>query len=244
MILINNCPHDNKVYTIIDKKNELIIKSSCSKIGIQRISNEFSGYRWFLERTDKNKLSKIKIKKNKNYYARFYGHLFPGTTGNLNASITDNYSNLLLVINFYQKIWPRNQKFLPLHGDFSIGNIIFHKNKINIIDWEHFSINKFPWGFDLLNILFESINFSMQGKKTLYKLDEISFINLYTIIFNLINKYNNINTYRSFSKFIKLNKKNIWGDTFKKLPAIHFNYEQIDYIGDIEKYAINSLARK
>jgi len=244
MILINNCPHNNRIYTILDKKNKVIIKSSSNKLGIQRINNEYFGYKWFLNKTDKKKLLKIKIKRNKNYYARFYGYLFPGNTGNINDSITDNYNNLLLVINFYKKIWPSNQKFLPIHGDFSLGNLVFYKKKINIIDWEHFSINKFPWGFDLLNILFESVKFSIQDKKTLSKLDESNFIKLYSIIFNLINKYNNISTYRSFLEFIKSNEKNIWGDTFKKLPAIQFNFQQINYISDIEKYVINSLINK
>jgi hypothetical protein len=239
MILINNCPHNNGVYTILDKKKKLVIKSAFTEDGIQRVINEYSGYRWFLKRTNKNKLLKIKIKENKNYYARFYGCLFPGKTANYDASITDNYGNLLSVINFYKKIWPHNQKFLPIHGDFSLGNIIFYKNTINIIDWEHFSINKFPWGFDLLNMLYESIYFSIQGKKVLSKVDESNFVNLYLLISNLIMKHNNIYTYKSFSRFVKFNTINIWGDTVKKLPAIKFNYEQVNYISDIEKYVIN-----
>jgi hypothetical protein len=240
MILIGNCPHNNGVYTIIDKKKKLIIKSASTKFGIQRVINEYSGYRWFLKRTNKNNLLKIKIKRNKDYYARFYGCLFKGASGNLNANITENYNNFLSVIYFYKKIWPHNQKFLPIHGDFSFGNLIFYKNKINIIDWEHFSINKFPWGFDLLNILYESIYFSMANKKTLFKSDETNFIKLYSIILNLIKKYNYINTYKSFSRFIESNTVNIWGETVKKLPATKFNYEQINYISDLEKYVINS----
>ena len=56
MILINNCPYNNGVYTILDKKKKLVIKSAFTKDGIQRVINEYSGYRWFLKRTNKNNL--------------------------------------------------------------------------------------------------------------------------------------------------------------------------------------------
>jgi hypothetical protein len=80
----------------------------------------------------------------------------------------------------------------------------------------------------------------MANKKTLFKSDETNFIKLYSIILNLIKKYNYINTYKSFSRFIESNTVNIWGETVKKLPATKFNYEQINYISDLEKYVINS----
>ena len=49
--------------------------------------------------------------------------------------------------------------------DLSIDNVISNKDGVHIIDWEHFSLEGAPFGFDAYNLLFEQLWFSMKERK-------------------------------------------------------------------------------
>mgnify|MGYP006115301743 CR=1 FL=1 len=66
MILIRNCPHNNGIYTLKDSKSGKIIKSSYSKDGMDRLLNEYNGYKWYFNRINFDDLNGVQFKKTEN----------------------------------------------------------------------------------------------------------------------------------------------------------------------------------
>ena len=64
---------------------------------------------------------------------------FQGYKVDYHSDAKANQSEIYKVINYYKKIWP-SKKIVPVHGDFTLANLIFLKNskELKIIDWENF----------------------------------------------------------------------------------------------------------
>ena len=236
MNLISNSPHGNGIYTFINKKDKLIIKSSLTKTGIASLKRELSGYQWYFNVENNNNYNNSPIVSFSNdKYHRLCIQLFSGQTGNSNLSLSANYLLILKAFEHYVSIWPtKKDVFVPLHGDFSVGNIIYNKEDIVIIDWEHFQNNSAPWGFDLVNMLYESVYFSMVPKNKLSISNEKYFLLLRNKISELLNDVPNFKcSLENLNNFMIKNEK-IWGNIIKKLPVLKFTSEQKRYIKKLE----------
>ncbi len=236
MKLITNSSHGNGIYTFINENDKLIIKSSSTKKGITSLKRELLGYKWYfnLENNKNYKSFFYKVFSNKKYY-RLSVSLFKGEIGNSNLSLSDNYLLILNAIEHYVSIWPKKKnKFVALHGDFSVGNIIYNKQNVVIIDWEHFANNCAPWGFDLVNILYESAFFSMGLKNKLSDRNLKCFLLLRNKISEFLKDVPNFKcSLENLNDFIMKNEK-IWGNIIVKLPVLKFTSKQKMYIKEIE----------
>ena len=236
MKLITNSSHGNGIYTFINENDKLIIKSSSTKKGINSLKRELFGYKWYfkLENNINSKSFSYKVFSNEKYY-RLCVSLFKGEIGNSNLSLSDNYSLILKAIEHYVSIWPKKRKnFVGLHGDFSVGNIIYNKQNLVIIDWEHFENNCAPWGFDLVNMLYESTFFSMGLKNKLSNRN----LKYFLLVRNKISEYlegvpNFKCSLEDLNDFIMKNER-IWGKIIVKLPVLQFTSKQKMYIKKIE----------
>jgi hypothetical protein len=236
MILVRNCPYDNGIYTLIDKPGAVVIKSSYSSDGMARLGCEYEGNKWYFGR--KYSCDEFKpsvVIERRSGYTRLTLRLFPGSVGDYDKGLTQNKSRLLAAINAYEKIWPSdNGGLAPLHGDFSLGNMIFHKNDINIIDWEHFRLDTAPWGFDLLNLIYESAFFSFGGRGTLRHADAGTFGEIRKAVLTLLVPSQKFRcTLDELTEFISVNRS-IWGPLVNKLPVMKFNIEQRKYLKQLE----------
>jgi len=237
MILLNNCPHNNGIYTLRDEDSGRIIKSTYSQEGRQRLQNEFVGFNWYLDQKllldDKRPFIGVR---DESHYKRLSIEIFPGRSGNPYKSLTYNRKLLLLAIDSYKTVWPKaSSSLFPLHGDFSVGNIIYNKNNIYIIDWEHFRENAAPWGFDLVNLLYESVFFSFQGNNTISYCD----IEIYILLRNIISKLlpKNIQFDCNLESLIEFMSKNfaIFNPWSEKLPVTKFSDHQKKYLKTLEE---------
>jgi len=236
MKLITNSSHGNGIYTFINENDKLIIKSSVTKEGILSLKRELSGYQWYFDLKDitNDKSFFYNIRSTEKYF-RLSVNLFQGEIGNSNLSLTDNYLFILRAIEHYVSIWPKKKDiFVALHGDFSVGNIIYDKEDIVIIDWEHYSNNSAPWGFDLVYMLYESLFFSMNLKNKLIKKNKKHFLLLRNKISELLNDVPNFNcSLEDLNDFMKKNEK-FWGKTITKFPVLKFNDNQRKFIKTLE----------
>ena len=231
MILIRNSPHNNGVFTFFDNKNYFIIKSSFNILGGKNLQNEFDGYTWYFNQFSNNSNPFINLTKSNNYI-KIKIKFFDGITIDYSNTISKNYLYIVDLIKEYARIWPKNENQLcPIHGDFSLGNIIYtKKNSIYIIDWEHFRMDFAIWGFDILNLIYESIYFSFKKNDFLTKSDKSNFINILILLKHTYNFNANVDY---AINFIQQNKSN-WGELINKLPILKFNNKQLQYIRNIE----------
>jgi hypothetical protein len=237
MILLRNCPHNNGIYTLINEDQDEVLKSSYSDDGIIRIRNEYAGYTWYFKQNqilNKSKLELFEIKNGK--YSRLQVKLFSGHAGECYNDISYNKEYILRAVNAYKEVWPTTKgRLSPVHGDFSIGNIIFNEDSSTIIDWEHFQPAAAPWGFDLVNLFYESIFFSFNNRDTLRDSDCKVFLEVRKIILELLYSENcfkcNLN---DLTRFIYVNAS-IWGELVNKLPVMKFSTAQLEFVLKLEK---------
>jgi hypothetical protein len=236
MILVRNCPHNNGIHTLIDELQGIVIKSSTTDDGIIRLRREHAGYEWYFKQLARQSEGEFKIVLNDNgRYARLCIDFFPGHEGIYHKNLSHNRKRILLAINIYLKVWPRlSDTFVPLHGDFSLGNLIFHEDSLTIIDWEHFQRNAAPWGVDLANLIYESTFFSFNGGDTLSRTDRLVFAEARKVVCDLLEPQEGFNcTLENLTHFISTNV-HLWGSSVDKLPVLKFTTVQKEYLKKLE----------
>lgn len=239
--LIGNCSHGNKVAIFYFEKNQErnIIKASSSQTGIEQIKQEVNGWVWYQSKRYPNfKTNCCTIIKSNETYIKIKIQYIDGCKEQYSKGIQKNALLINNIIKHYCNIWQGYEKNkFPLHGDLSIGNVITNKDGIHIIDWEHFSLDGAPFGFDAYNLLFEQLWFSMKGRKR-PKRDELNVL------------LDNIRLIRSSSpeshffsdqplffvqRFIKTNSR-YWKNQIDRLPVLLFKEEQVKIIDKMIKF--------
>jgi hypothetical protein len=236
MILVRNCPHDNGIYTLVDDVSSLVIKSTYTVDGIYRLSNEFAGYHWYLQQKGWSDDTQLRFVRNNNgSYCRLYIQLFSGRGGECYKNLRHNRDDLFRAVNAYAQIWPRKKgRLAPLHGDFSLGNMLFHGNELTIIDWEHFQPEAAPWGFDLVNLLYEAAFFSFKGESALSHHDSRVFVEIRKAIIDLLDPAEGFKCMlKDLTYFVSTNVP-AWGKLVNKLPVTKFSGAQKEHLIQLE----------
>ena len=151
--LINSSSHNNQlaVYKFISSNQPFYAKVSFTEESNDIIKTEHLGYSWFFEKIHKQKCPVILIK---NHYHEILIPVFEGFSFTRNAKLGGNESFIEKLIIFYKNKWPIDDNFC-IHGDLALCNVIFRKEKIYIIDWEHFHESSMEfYGLDIINMLY------------------------------------------------------------------------------------------
>ena len=139
-----------------NKKHRFYQKSSYSQDGIRNLRAEVKGYEWYL---DKAKLNEsVEVSCDIDGYFKLTIPGFNASPCNAKITISDCFNYAIRAIDHYYDIWLSDigSDYSPVHGDFSLeGNILFNQSNVYIIDWEHFSPDAAPIGFDILFMVFE-----------------------------------------------------------------------------------------
>lgn len=233
--LIGNCSHDNKVATFYSEENQekSIIKASSSQTGIEQIKQEVNGWNWYQSKrypNSKTNLCNI-IKSNENYI-KIKIQYIEGCKEKYSKGIQKNSVLINNIIKHYCSIWQGyKENRSPLHGDLSIGNVITNKDGIHIIDWEHFSLDGAPFGFDAYNLLFDQLWFSMKGRERPTKSEiDVLLDNIRLIISSTAESHFFYDQpLFSLQKFTKSNSI-FWKNQIHRLPALLFKEEQVEII--------------
>ena len=229
--IIRNDEHESNIIMslVYDEKNCIeIIKTSKDKESKKSLKNELLGYAWYQDRG--GSISPRIIKDVNPYFSISipYSH---GVVKNPVYGFSVNKKYISLIISQYKKIWSKdiNNIKAPFHGDFSIGNMIINDDKIDIIDWEHFVVDKFPVGIDLLNLLFEQLWF----EKRIIGIRKRTLNDISLILKNLFNEGYILcedSAYLSYLVSIIDKNKYHWGKQIKKMPILKFTDDEIKFI--------------
>jgi len=236
--LIRNCSHENEVATYYSEKDQekAIIKASSTKAGIDEIKKEVKGWVWYQSRRAPNATRNFcDIVENRENYIRIKIQYIEGCKEKYSKGIQRNSELVNNIIQHYCNIWQGDKEGgFPLHGDLCVDNVISNKDGIHIIDWEHFSPDAAPFGFDAYNLLFEQLWFSMKGRERPRKgeievlLDNIRLIrSSSTEVSSFYDK-----PLFSLHKFIRTNCR-FWRNQIHRLPVFLFSEEQVMAIDKI-----------
>lgn len=230
--LIRNCSHKNEtaVFYFEKKQDKCIVKASSSQAGIEDIKQEVKGWRWYSsKRYADSKRELCKIVQSRENYIRINIQYIDGSKEKYVNGIKRNAGLINNIVKHYCDIWRVEEgNNPPLHGDLSIDNVIVNKDGVHIIDWEHFSLDGAPFGFDAYNLLFEQLWFSMKGRKK----PERKELNILRDNIRTIRASSGESSYFydqplfSVQKFIRTNHM-LWKDQFYRLPVLLFNEEKV-----------------
>jgi hypothetical protein len=165
--LLRNCSHGNEAMTYLKvgdgDHSKKIIKVAYTLEGVATLCSEFHGYTWYAKRRyPSNDNVCLKTQQLKSF-ARLEIKYIDGHLASCTRSIRDNQTILMQVIDHYIAIWPREGgNKVPLHGDYSLGNVITNDDGVHIIDWEHFQPTGAFWGFDPVYLLLENLLFTIK----------------------------------------------------------------------------------
>lgn len=231
--LIRNCLHGSEIYLLEEigaqGQVEAIWKSTASHSGINDLSREMAGAQWYNQRISRP-IGVVVSCKTTHYLALKYEFI-----AGLKASYKDGYYPnrkwIASIIDHYCSIWGGvpfcEDELYPLHGDFSLDNVIFSEMGPVIIDWEHFSEKAVPLGFDGLYLLFESLWFESKNRNP----DKRSIQHLAEMIQVMLDRkcMDNQLLKNTLSKMIKFIESHLhlWGGQLleckNKLPILMFN---------------------
>ena len=207
--------HKNNVHLLYLHNSEVFRKFSTSRAGIKKIDSENKGLIWYCNRTKTNKKSVIKKYYKEKNFAYIDIEKIKGKMIKPWGSLEKNFIFVKQVINHYKKTFYKT-KFSKIHGDLTLANILFYKNKIFLIDWEFYGANKKIWGYDIVYLVLSSISLPYLAKKnySIKDKDKKLFIILWKKLIDMnINKeliYNPFNYFKKElkkDKFLNLNSK-------------------------------------
>lgn len=237
MILVRNSPHQNAVHTFFDPSDNLIVKSSSGSAGINNLRRELEGYRWYLERIgyDQKEIDSMVHVSDRKRYVRLKVTRFPGKKIPFWLGLSRNKGYLKRAIETYCDVWPAdNLQSAPLHGDFSMDNVLFSDDQVYVIDWEHFHQDGLPWGFDVCNLFYESVYFSFHSLDELPKTEieayhEVKDFAIERFPSSQRSLFNHMNT----MEMIRKNSLN-WGELVNKFPVMKYSSSQTRFIYDLD----------
>jgi hypothetical protein len=154
-----------------------------------------------------------------------------GKQGDYRKGLIHNSDVINKVIGHYCDIWPISQNGMaPLHGDFSLENIIINGNGVTIFDWEHFELDAAPWGFDPIYLLFEALWFNFGGKQRLTT-KEIQILSrcIQSLESHHLSTDIADHPLPFLISFIHDNE-HLWRTQVNKFPVLRFTQEQVGFI--------------
>lgn len=202
--------HKNNTFVVFDKNKQVFRKFSFNKDGKIKIKNDFEGLNWYCI---KNKLNPnkviydFKVENNLTYLDTFTVN---GKKTKSWHPLSKNYDYIKRSLSHYFKIFQEMKEPTDkskIHGDLTLENILFNKNKIFFIDWEFFNANKKIWGYDAVYLVLSSITLPYLVNKIFTNTDKNLFLKLWTILMNKsISTRLTQNPFEYFIKSIKSDK--------------------------------------
>ena len=212
---------------LINSKKSQIRKFSSNNKSLALLRNEKNGYNWYLSQrriSQKN----LKTEPTKKYPFLDFT-LIKGKEVSYSSFLSENYDYTKKVLAYYKDFWP--SKFItPSHGDLTFANIMFLKNRIEIIDWENF-VSKKEWGYDISYFLISSLTlpFIIKKKTVIQNKELLIFEKLWKNFF----KNSNFSYTHNPIKYIKNSVKSDNLRNYKKFFLNKLSGYQIDQIKEI-----------
>jgi hypothetical protein len=232
--LLRNCSHGGEIVTYLmqDGKSTKIIKVSSTINGIMDLRAEVAGWNWYQQiRYPEMKTPICQVVMEKHNYLKIEIDYIEGKQGEYRKGLIYNRDVIMKIVGHYCDIWPVSQNgMVPLHGDFSLENIIINENGVNIFDWEHFGLDAAPWGFDPIYLLFEALWYNFDRKKRLKK-KEIQIVSECIQLLEDQHLSKDIADHPlGFLISFIYDNEHLWHAQVNKFPVLCFTQEQVCFI--------------
>ncbi|HVO33405.1 MAG TPA: phosphotransferase [Elusimicrobiota bacterium] len=161
MELLTNCLHGSEIasYRLHSGGQPLFRKVATTPAGISDLEREFQGLRWYFQRRYGGQPDSPVDYRIRNRYYRVERPWVDGTTGDYGRPLRANSEEIRAAVAHYVSLWPGSPENVPIHGDYSLANVVFNAEGLHVLDWEHFQNAGGDWGFDALHLVLESIWF-------------------------------------------------------------------------------------
>lgn len=227
--------NNNGIYLSVfyGSSNELITikKSASKKQAITSLKREVEGINWYCRNVKENLITDIINLPN--YYSVKL-HYIVGEKANYRDGYWVNRNHIKKALIMYCQLWGNlTEDNFIVHGDYSLDNLIYTKDKIVIIDWEHYSETIIPKGFDALNLIYEQIYmFSLIGNIDKKVIDHANLMLSYLYENNCIDEVFWEAPLGTARQYI-LNNQYIWGRQISKLPIMKINIKQAENLDSL-----------
>lgn len=181
--LIRAASHDNGITVIDDKEKNIIAKTSCDPHGIECLKQEYEGLQWYAVHIKQPIDALIDYHHDSETHVRINLKKFAGAQTSYKKPFLKNLSHVERAIDHYIKTWP-NEAQTPVHGDLTLDNVIFTQSGVRFFDWEHFTVNPHPWGFDALYMLLSALLLPLKPDQLPTKQDYSKFMELLFLLFD------------------------------------------------------------
>lgn len=202
-------------------------KSTSDVDDIGNIVNEYQGINWYNSCFNNKKIEASGFYESDQYASitikKIAGCSVTSFTYKENINLLEN------AVAHYVSVWGSAESSVessnlhPLHGDFSLSNIVVEKsNDIVIIDWEHFHKEGAPIGFDAVYLLIESICFEFLEYNKISKETKAHSRKMIEVINSeklLDIKFKEQGVYNYLKAFV-LENTVLWGAQFRKIPFL------------------------
>jgi len=162
--LLSNCARGREIFTyhVKGREGEFLRKVSVTAPGSTLLEKEIAGWKWYESRLGTTGTgSSCHLKRHKECLTLDIGWI-EGKKGEFYQGLAANREWVRQAVEHYCRVWPAEAgSGAPLHGDFSLDNLIRNSSGVHIIDWEHFSPDGGCVGFDAVYLLFETLWFGM-----------------------------------------------------------------------------------
>jgi len=209
----------------------LIKKSSATLSSISRLKKEVEGNNWYSQISKQELIADI-IELPSYYSVNFY--YVSGEKADYRDGYRTNHEFIEKALKIYCKIWAQlSSNELVIHGDYSLDNLIFDKNNIVIIDWEHFSRINIPIGFDALNLIYEQLYFMLPNQRLDNEIIEHAKLMLENLSkLKCLDKIYWDKPLLTTRNYISSNA-GIWGAQIQKLPIMKLTPLEVDEIDEL-----------
>lgn len=175
--LLRDSSHGNAV-TVIDRITDACItKTSGNPHGMTCLQKDGEGLSWYAERLGQPTEELLKNAWFLKNYARLDIRKFRGKKIPYKAPFLKNYPYLERCAEHYIATWPKTEA-APAHGDLTLDNVIFTSAGPRFFDWEHFTTQPHPWGFDILYCMLSALLLPLEKDKLPATEDCEKFIDL------------------------------------------------------------------
>jgi len=183
--LVSNCQHHTTIQTafLTDRHNQpvSVLKNSFSPDGVTALEREHRGLSWYVGQLHADPVNAGVLSRLTDSYARFEFPYHPGEVGHNHHPVSQNYDKLTSAIDHWKDLFT-GQAFS--HGDYTISNIVYHRDSVAwVLDWEGFT-DGLPRGFDLMNLVMEAclLRYSWHGRNRLSGSDVQLLLRLMNLI--------------------------------------------------------------
>lgn len=145
--LLRSTSHGNGIAVLADGDGRGFRKFARDQVGIDYLARDFEGINWYRRQVTPHEIEPVFHQGVQS--ALLWIPAIDGKRVSVEAPLAVTHKYIARAAGHYRDVWP-HEKCAPFHGDLTLDNILFQKDKVRFFDWEHFDKDGVEWGLDLV----------------------------------------------------------------------------------------------